>query len=271
MLSVVKASWLKEFFNVDLMVFNDAAPGFTLAGGTATLNLPASGLTLADTGARQSLTVSMPNIQAGQEGHASWIVRGDTAGSYPISATYSASLKPTDLPVRLTAAPAEPIRVWGLEAIEFIIEHDAELNSLDPYHVRVGMRNVSDVPVYNAEMSFAAADGRYWYQPGQRRAFDAAVIPAGSTFWTDELIVIDGGSVYTPTNYVTAKVSGLTASPRGWSRSNRRSHRCSTGREREQRDPRVGTDCRRHVLQDLRGHARRDRLRRRRPDSGRGQ
>ena len=209
----VEASWLKEFFDVELVVYNNAGPGFTFRGGSATLALP-DGLSLADTSGGQSLTSEVPIVYPGDGGaqSVSWLVRGDVAGEYDLSATYRASLEPTGLPISVTATTDEPLKVWGLDAIEYVIEVDDSLTRLSPYHLRVGMRNVADVPVYNARMSFAESDGTdFWYQPEQQLTFSTGEIAPGATFWTDDVIVIDNGT--SPFSYVgriNALVGGLS-------------------------------------------------------------
>ena len=197
----VEASWLKEFFNVELAVFSNAETGFTFKGGSATLDIP-GGLSLADTAVPQSLTVPMPNVPAGGEVYHTWMVRGDEAGEYPISATYRGTLEPTGLPIGpLVATTETPLKVWGLDAIDFLIEADDSLTRLSPYHVRVGMKNVSDVPVYNARIAYGESDGTdYWYQPEEDLVYTTQEIAPGETFWTDEVIVIDTDT--SPFSYV---------------------------------------------------------------------
>ena len=206
----VEASWLKEFFDVELVVYNNAGPGFTFRGGSATLELP-DGLSLANTSGGQSLTSEVPIVYPGDGGaqSVSWLVRGDVAGEYDLSATYRASLEPTGLPVSVTATTETPLKVWGLDAIEYVIEVDDSLTRLSPYHMRVGMRNVADVPVYNARVSFVESDGTdFWYQPEQQLTFTTDVIEPGSTFWSDDLIVIDAAT--SPFSYV-GKVDAIVA------------------------------------------------------------
>ncbi len=207
----VEASWLKEFFNVELAVFSNTSPGFNFRGGTATLALP-DGLSLADTALPQSLTVEFPDVPGGGVARHTWLVRGDEAGEYPISATYRGTLEPTGLPIGpLTVSSNTPLKVWGLEAIDFLIEADNRIDFLSPYHLRVGMKNVSNVPVYNARIAYGESDGTdYWYQPEEQLVYATETIAPGGTFWTDEIIVVDNG-VTGPLyeGIVDVKISGL--------------------------------------------------------------
>ena len=84
----VKASWLKEFFEVTMVVANLAPKGFGFSHGAATVDLPA-GLTLAPTALPQDLTMSTRRHPSGKSGIARWIVRGDRSGSYDFGAAYT--------------------------------------------------------------------------------------------------------------------------------------------------------------------------------------
>ncbi len=187
--------------------------GLHIQGRQRNLDIP-SGLSLADTAVPQSLTVPMPNVPAGGEVYHTWMVRGDEAGEYPISATYRGTLEPTGLPIGpLVATTETPLKVWGLDAIDFLIEADDSLTRLSPYHVRVGMKNVSDVPVYNARIAFGESDGTdYWYQPEEDLVYTTQEIAPGETFWTDEVIVIDSGtSPFSYVGNVDVRIAGLAA------------------------------------------------------------
>ena len=107
-----KASWLKEFFNVQLMVSNLAEPGFVLDQGSAKLNLPI-GLSLAPTAVAQSLIQPVPDIDGGKSATASWLVRGDKEGEYPLTGSYAGMLEPFGAPISIDAVSDKPLHVWG--------------------------------------------------------------------------------------------------------------------------------------------------------------
>ena len=106
----VRASFLKEFFQVEMLVQN-LTGGFTFAQGAAELNLP-RGLSLAPTGTPQQLTQGIGRIDAGNVGRASWYVRGDEEGEYGLSASYVGVVEPIGRPVRFDAATRSPLKVW---------------------------------------------------------------------------------------------------------------------------------------------------------------
>jgi flagellar hook assembly protein FlgD len=125
----VRGSFMKEFFDVSLVVQNLAAPGSdaVFAGGSAHLDLPA-GLSLApvvDPARTQSPTVAMEDIPAGQARTATWTVRGDQEGEYPLAALYSAVVEPFGTSVNLTAEAPKDLKVWAGSALELSVDVDA--------------------------------------------------------------------------------------------------------------------------------------------------
>jgi len=184
-----KASWLKEFFAVQMAVTNLADPGFVLDHGTATLTLPA-GLSLAPTATPQAATTTVADIAGGHSTTATWLVRGDTEGFYDLTASYAASLEPFGDTVTVNAATAKPLHVWGGSAVEITIDVDADIYNRYPYRLQVGLKNVADVPVYNASVELLTqASKHYLYQPREALRQMTAQIDPGATFWTDDYIL----------------------------------------------------------------------------------
>lgn len=195
-----EASWLKEFFEVKLVVTNLATADFAFTQGTARLNLPA-GLTLAPTRAPQSLSVPMDDIVGGSTAEASWILRGDTAGQYDISASYTGLLYPFGSSVRFDATSDDPLVVWGANAMSLSIVADDRAATLDPYRVTATLTNVSDATVYGAALQFKseaeiAGDGtviggssRVLYQPRQQFRWTRSSLAPGESI-TAELRLV---------------------------------------------------------------------------------
>ncbi len=98
-----KAKFLKEFFEVKLLVNNLAPSSFTFENGSATITVP-SGLSLAPTASPQSLTQAVPPIAGGGSQAVTWVVRGDAEGKYDLSATYAGTLEPLGRSVSTTAS-----------------------------------------------------------------------------------------------------------------------------------------------------------------------
>jgi flagellar hook assembly protein FlgD len=163
-----KARWLKEFFDVTMLVTNLSSAGFSLTHGTATLDVP-SGMSLAPTSVAQSRTVTLPDIPGGGSASAHWILRGDDEGFYPLSAQYSGILDPLGSPVTIAAQAEAPIHVWGASALALTVDTDAAAYKATPYHVTVTLSNVSDAPVYNLRLELAPTPtGEYLLQPRQQ-------------------------------------------------------------------------------------------------------
>ncbi|HST38925.1 MAG TPA: carboxypeptidase regulatory-like domain-containing protein, partial [Conexibacter sp.] len=186
-----QARWLKEFFEIKMTIYNLAAPEFVLRDGSARLELP-SGLSLAPTARGEQQTQPVGDIVGGGHASASWIVRGDAAGEYTLSADYAATLAPFGASITARATTATPLKVWGGNALRAIIESDETYRDGYPMRVRVGLRNIADIPVYDAQVELGLADEQSGYveQPRQQRAFGAREIPAGQTRWLGPWIVI---------------------------------------------------------------------------------
>lgn len=86
-------SWMKDMYDVQLGIMNNADSGYTITDASATLNLP-EGLSLASTKSGQMLTTSLGNIEGQESTSASWVVRGDKTGTYRFSASFHGVLQP---------------------------------------------------------------------------------------------------------------------------------------------------------------------------------
>jgi PKD repeat protein len=183
----MRASWLKEFFEVKLVVQN-LTSGFTFENGVASLTLPV-GLTLAPTATPQSSTQDMTDVPGGESRTATWVVRGDVEGDYDLSAEYSATVSPLDKTIRLVGRSREPLRVDGASALETKIVVDCRAVRWAPYAFEVRVHNVSTAPVYNfqVEMLDRPADAPpeqadFFYAPFPRQVQGTAEIKPDATF-----------------------------------------------------------------------------------------
>ena len=185
-----RARWLKEFFEVKMTIYNLAAPGFVLRNGRARLTLP-DGVSLAPTARGEELSKPIGDIAGGSSASADWIVRGDTAGEYNLTADYAATLEPFGHSVSTRAQTVTPLKVWGENALKPIVEVDKQYRNGYPLSVRIGLRNVADIPVYDAEV--ALLDGErvgYVDQPRQQSAYGAREIAPGETAWLGPWILV---------------------------------------------------------------------------------
>ncbi|MFC6342341.1 Ig-like domain-containing protein, partial [Nocardioides hankookensis] len=192
----MRASWLKEFFEVKLVVSN-LTTGFTFTDGVASLPLP-SGLSLAPTATPQQATQAVGDVPGGGSRSVTWIVRGDEEGAYDIEAEYSATVSPLDKTVRLVGRSRDPLKVDGAGALETSIVLDCRATRWAPYAFDVRVHNVSTAPVYNfqVEMLDRAADAPetqadFFYAPSPAQVQGtAAIAPDG--YWTASYVVYPG-------------------------------------------------------------------------------
>lgn len=189
----VRARWLKEFFSVEMSIYNLGTQDFALTNGRARLSLP-SGLSLAPTARGEQLTRSVGDIAGGDHATVDWIVRGDDSGEYNLAADYAATLDPVGASISLRAQTDTPLKVWGANAIQPIVETDDEHRDGYPMQVRVGLKNVADIPVYDAEVSLDDGGVGYLDEPRQRASRGAQEIPAGQTAWLGPWIIIPDSS-----------------------------------------------------------------------------
>ena len=71
------------------------------------------------------------------------------------------------------------------------VDTDATATAMYPYYVRVGLTNVSDIPVYNPSVALSRqANSHFIYQPQQQSAYSTDVVMPGETFWTPYYILI---------------------------------------------------------------------------------
>jgi len=189
---------LKQFFEVSMVVQNLSPEPFELAKGTATLNLP-EGLSLAPTTAQQSLTNEVPAVAGGGNVTTNWIIRGDKPGEYNLSANYNSTLEPFNAPVSVQAALANPLKVWGKEAMTLKVKADkGKLHEGVPYHVYVGVENKSDVPLYNVNLTIEEEPHEnFIFQPEQQFSELIGELKPGETFFVKRpyILIPDAESV----------------------------------------------------------------------------
>ena len=179
-----KARWLKEFFDVTLLVTSLAPPSFTLTDGSAALAELPAGLSLAPTGEPQQLVQDLPDISGGNTEQIDWIVRGDKEGLYSLSADVSAVLDPVGVPVALRAeTPADALQVWGESAVVLTVDADDQAYTTNPYQLTVGIKNVADVPIYNpaVELLPPLDYSNYIYQPAETMEHAADELAPGES------------------------------------------------------------------------------------------
>ena len=196
------AAILKQFFEVSMVVTNLSPEPFDLTGGQATLNLPA-GMSLAPTATPQSLTQTVPTIGGSSSAETDWVIRGDVPGSYNLSAEYDGTLQPFGDPVSITAGVAQPLKVWGADALGLSVQADSgSFTAGSPYHVRIAVTNNADVPLYNVNLSIdSRTHTNFIFQPDERFNDQIGELDPGQTLYSHTYILIPdttSGSVFDP-------------------------------------------------------------------------
>lgn len=142
---------LKEFFMVELVLWNSFSSAFSLDNATATLSLT-EGLSLAPTTTPQSLAIHLGSIPGSQETHTTWILRGDQKGEYKLSADFEAQLSVFHVPVKAHFITDDAIKVYAGDAYQIHITAEKQVQKGLPYLVRFEIENRTDAPIY--QLSF---------------------------------------------------------------------------------------------------------------------
>ena len=148
-------SWLKEFYNVDLTVINNADDNFTLENCTADLTLP-NGLSLAKTERGESSHIKAGMIAGGETKTMSWIVCGDKKGEYYLTADFNCVLTPFMEEISIEFINEEPLVVYGGDALQLDVDYTEFDPNSDYWTSKFTLTNISDKPVYDVDIDFRA-------------------------------------------------------------------------------------------------------------------
>ncbi len=144
-----EASYLKEFFDVKLHIVNNAASDFVLSKNTVTLNVP-EGMTLMDSVQGGYLTSPVAEVESirGQETKTlAWVLRGDEAGEYDLSADFTGTLSLFNAPVHAHFETDTPIKVYGLEGVTFRVLAASEIYN-EAFYFNIELENNRDIDIY---------------------------------------------------------------------------------------------------------------------------
>ena len=146
-------SFLKEFFEVSVIMENRADPQFVLADSTVTLNLP-KGLSLAPMLDKQTSEKKLDDIAGGETVVASWIVRGDEEGEYDLTADYSGTLMPFREPVAARFVTTNPLVVNGSRGLSLTLYPHQYLYTEADYLIPFAIKNESDITFNLVQLRF---------------------------------------------------------------------------------------------------------------------
>ena len=118
----VEFSYLKECFSVSLHIINHASSDFSLLDNTVTLNVP-DGLSVVKTNSSEpKASVYIDEIKGQTQKTIKWILRGDKAGTYDISADFLGMLSYFNEPISAKFVADNPIEVHNASTIDVEIE-----------------------------------------------------------------------------------------------------------------------------------------------------
>ena len=187
-----KATVLKQFFEVSMVIQNLSPEPFKLTAGHATLNIP-DGMSLAPTPVPQSARQTVEAIPGEGTATSSWIIRGDEEGEYQLSADYEAALEPFGTPFKSEAALEKPLRVWGKDALALKVDGDEEgLKEGRPWHLALGVEDKADVPLYNVELEIEEEPhANFDFQPRQQfKEMLGELTPGQTKFMKNPFVVV---------------------------------------------------------------------------------
>ncbi|MBR5527432.1 MAG: hypothetical protein IKV97_00400, partial [Clostridia bacterium] len=142
--------WLKEMYDVEMLVFNKSLTD-TVEDCTAQLNIP-EGLSLAAMRAdmeQQSAKREIDYIAPGGTESIHWYLRGDTAGTYNITASLDGMLMPFEEEFHYEYEADSAIKVYAGSAMHMTIEVPGITYYNEDYPIRITLENVSHKPIYN--------------------------------------------------------------------------------------------------------------------------
>ncbi|MDR1320119.1 MAG: cell wall-binding repeat-containing protein [Gracilibacteraceae bacterium] len=178
-----EARWLKEMFDVKLLVFNTSEVDL-VTNADAELVLP-QGLSLA--GMKSGLQfqkVRIGEIEPGASSETHWYVRGDKEGEYELSAKFHGLLMPFADEINIEFRADKKLKVYAGRAMEMHVFYMREI--VDGFMpILVQLKNVVDFSIYN--LSLELADYRYEITDDDGNLIQDTVTGSGRSAYVSEL------------------------------------------------------------------------------------
>ena len=138
-----ECKWLKEFYDVELIVINKDGVE-SLTDCSAKLDIP-DGLTPANCDVQQDLG----DLGPGQAFDVHWYIRGDKAGDYDLSAVFSGKNRGEEFDYLFRSR--DTLHVFAGDALKMKVTVPKTSYLNVDYPVKISFKNVSDKPIYNIE------------------------------------------------------------------------------------------------------------------------
>ncbi len=140
-----ECKWLKEFYDVELIVINKDTENESLTNCSATINIP-DGLTPVNCDVTQDLGV----LAAGQAFETHWYLRGEKAGDYnDLESVFTGYNHGEKFSYKFKTENS--LHVYADNALKMEINVPGYSSFDDYYLVKISFKNVSDKPIYNIE------------------------------------------------------------------------------------------------------------------------
>ena len=179
-----------------------------------------SGLTLMDTNHTSAdPEISMGSIAGGEAAIAEWILRGDTPGTYNLSADFSAVLRDFGANVEARFTSKEPVEVRNGQNLWLDIVAESSILEYTDGAVRVGFRNEDENPVYYPKLALENVRLVKSYKTDGLSVVKTSkdVLESGEEIWFDyiidredwEALIENEDSQFYLTNQILNKLSGM--------------------------------------------------------------
>ena len=181
---------MKDFFDVELTIVNQADDRFVLDQCEGTLNVPYGLSLVSGNRTSQSKTVDIGSVPGGSTAMAEWILRGDEPGEYDLSADFSAVLRSFGVRVAASFQAAEPVVVRNGENLWLdIVTENGILEYVDGA-IKVGLRNEDPDPVCCPMISLDRVHPIRTYKTKGTMQVDTdeSILYQGEEIWTEYLI-----------------------------------------------------------------------------------
>lgn len=152
-----EATWMKDFFDVHLYVFNEADETFVLDNCEVQLNVP-EGLTLMQSAKGSNpAKVDLGSIRGQSSKKLDWIIRGDVAGEYTLSADFSGTLYGFNEQIEAHFETEEPFRVRNGDNLHLDVLTESSIQAYQNGELRIGLRNEDPEPYYRPNITLEHA------------------------------------------------------------------------------------------------------------------
>lgn len=141
-------SWLKDMYDVELGIINNADSGYTVTNASATLNLP-DGMSLASLKSGQTLNTPLEDIHGQESASASWVVKGDRTGTFDLSASFHGVLQPFEADIDAQFEAQMECEVPAGEGLHIYVYPEDAYYPGENYYIQIQIKNESNRNFYN--------------------------------------------------------------------------------------------------------------------------